>query len=238
MSETSSVGRANSKILSLLFNQVNKARYYFRYPDTLVIDGTVLACPKNYIPSSDVDLSENRTLFGTEQKDRVFVQQQRARKLLTHFATGKLGGQKKEMVRANVDELLELLATDRPNETNLYSLVAELSNNGAVVQAPAVYEKFLRELAKSTPVCGAMQIGEDVETIRILEEIVADSVDIASSTDSRRVAILHKKVPAIMECLLPIRKATGVPGRHLPLLVRNILRALLKVVADMYNGSP
>lgn len=219
-----------NRILQFFFHSDLIRAIYFRQPSTIILDGTALSCRKDLIPAGQQrDIENLPVLGGLSQRQRVFMHQQKARTLLRQFATGRTKNGKEELLSENdLQTLLDKLQDENPH---LNQLVLELSENGTVCQAPASYRMLLREIAKNTPVCGLLQVGDDPEIQHLLEEVVNGTLDIASPNDTNKTDILRKKVPGLMECVLPIRKDVG----ELPLHVRQIVEIIIEKSMLIFN---
>ena len=113
----------------------------------------------------------------------------------------------------------------------LSTLICRLVDESQTRICPAPYREFLSEIARCTPACGLLQLGDEAEEVTdILRNVASKSIDVQSSVCHQKLSTLLTNAPVITNFICKCPKISG----HLPDDVCAIISHVLDVVAGTY----
>ena len=150
-------------------------------------------------------------LKGSKHKDRVLINDPKARSLLMKY-TSVSSDRKKLLNQPGItrSEFKSLKASLRKNGfASLVDLLSRLHTTTArVLKCPNEYRVFLSEIARNSPACGLLQPARIYfeEVIAILKKIAESKLDICDSRNSHQLHILQTNAPVIADflCVCPM----------------------------------
>ncbi|XP_035659097.1 uncharacterized protein LOC118404183 [Branchiostoma floridae] len=213
-------------------------------PKIIVCDGTMLGFRKDFLPylstPEAAGAQPEKLVTGSNHSRRVFITCAKSRDLLLRYSgnkrrgrgkfTGKLGISEEEMA----DLQGKLIQSGRSDVTDL---LRRLQAEGHATRAPPEYSTFLSEVARSTPVCGMIQMAGDKKAIRIMQMVAEGTIDLTSSRFHRYSAYLFEKAPVLTDFLCSVTKAGHLPP-DISALVLSLMTVLIQTFKEVEKPSP
>eukprot|EP00058_Branchiostoma_floridae_P024016 XP_002609506.1 hypothetical protein BRAFLDRAFT_95599 [Branchiostoma floridae] len=220
--------------LAIPWNEVFRCPVCGEEPTCVVCDGTCIGFRKDFLPPATEETKDTGPrVAGSRHADRVFVKTKQARDLLLRYSGEKRGqkaGCKNGLSGGEFANLISLL--DNEGHQELVEILQRLRSEGGGRIAPTSYRKLLSELAKNSPVCGIVQVGEDAEAIQLVGKLAKGAIGLVTSADS--AIRLQKSAPVIFGSLRDITKGGGeIPGD-----VKELLLRIHSILDKMFNDVP
>ncbi|KAI8479721.1 hypothetical protein Bbelb_425240 [Branchiostoma belcheri] len=186
-------------------------------PKTIVCDGTAIGFRKDFLqyqsaPEATEDQPKMPVVTGSKHCQRVFIRCIKSRALLLRYSGNKRRGTGKGKLGISEEEMTDL--QDKLNRTgrgDVTALLKRLIQEGHITCAPKEYSTFLSEIARSTSLCGMLQIAGDVYAIGIMQKVAEGVIDLTDSQFGSYRTYLKTKAPVLTDFLSSVTKAGCVP---------------------------
>ena len=101
-------------------------------------------------------------------------------------------------------------------------------------ELPSVYNRFLQNLSKNTPVSGFLQVTSK-EPLKVLKEFCKRKLNLCSVEHLPSIKLLRKELPPLWDMLMNIINIEN--SNYLPEDVSNIVLKLISIRKNTYKSS-
>ncbi|CAH1253434.1 Hypp1182 [Branchiostoma lanceolatum] len=230
--------------LNIDWNEVYTCRSCGTEPKTIICDGTAIGFRKDFLhyQAAPEDQPEMPVVCGSKHCHRVFVNCAKSRELLLRYSAEKRSRTGKELRKCTLgisdEEMTDLQCKlAQANRGDLVALLKRLHQEGHTTRAPPEYSTFLSEVARSTPVCGMVQIAGDRDAIDIMRKVAEGKIDLTNSRFFKYCGYVQKKAPVLTDFLCSVTKAGHIPP-DISTLVLSLMTVLTQTFKEVEKPSP